>query len=199
MRYFSRMAKSNLSTTVAVLRAVTGTTAAEFATTIGKSADTVKSVESGRLALSDSLAAAIADETGVSVRWLLAGDAAVPPVDFKGEPYTLKTFAQVREARSRGAAANERDERFALDEITLSLNELLCTFHSARDRGELSLAALQLHRFVSGLAREFGESDARSSRKLCNSIIESLTTQIQGVATRKVPGTKYRLGKKSKG
>jgi DNA-binding XRE family transcriptional regulator len=200
MRYYSRMAKSHLSTTLAVLRAVTGATAAEFAATIGKSPDTVKSVESGRLALSDSLAATIANETGVCPRWLLAGDPVTQPVDRDGELFTLKTFARRREERRRGEAEG-RAESFAAADVILSLQEMLCAFHSAAGRGDLSLASLRLHRFAESLKTEFGVSDFRGSKcaRWCGDMAGKLAEQVQKSSARSGPAyvLKRSAGRKS--
>jgi transcriptional regulator with XRE-family HTH domain len=81
---------------VAVLRLATGLSAEEFGQLIGKSLSTVKSLESGKLALSELTAAIIANKTDIAMRWLLAEDASAPMVDTKGNPWTVESYERAR-------------------------------------------------------------------------------------------------------
>ncbi|MEK7950525.1 helix-turn-helix transcriptional regulator [Luteolibacter soli] len=64
-------------------------TQSDFARLIGRTAATIKSIESGRLALSDDLAKRISQVTGVSLPWLLKGDSSQPIRARDGKPYAL--------------------------------------------------------------------------------------------------------------
>jgi hypothetical protein len=90
------VAKSQQKTTVAVLRQIIGFDAESFARFIGRSVSTVKSVESGRLALSRELAKSISRRTGIAIAWLCAGDPTA-------EPYSNSTNA-IPETESSGEA-----------------------------------------------------------------------------------------------
>ncbi|RYD74875.1 MAG: XRE family transcriptional regulator, partial [Verrucomicrobiaceae bacterium] len=59
----------------------------EMAALIGCSRATIQAVELGQLSLSDSLAETISRKTGVSARWLLAGDPNAPIIDITGSEY----------------------------------------------------------------------------------------------------------------
>src|SRR5262245_36752431 len=79
MLYTRNMAKPKSKTTVSVLRSTIGISAKKLADLIGRSIHTVKSLESGRLALSEDLAMKISHETGVDTRWLLGGNPQTRP------------------------------------------------------------------------------------------------------------------------
>lgn len=56
------------------------------------SIDTIKSIESGRMKLSESMAERMFHEFGISKAWLLAGDVSAPPIAQNREPYTEEHF-----------------------------------------------------------------------------------------------------------
>jgi len=66
---------------VAWIREAIGLTQSEFAHLIGASRDTIQSIELVRLTLSERFAYKIAEETGISPRWLLANKLGNPPPD----------------------------------------------------------------------------------------------------------------------
>ena len=73
---------------------------AEF---LGCSVDTIQSIETGRLKLSDELAGRISLETGVSLKWLLDDDVS-GPCDFgSGEALYRANFCR----KAGGASAAE--------------------------------------------------------------------------------------------
>lgn len=86
------MAKSQARTKVTVLRATIGLTVKEFAQLLGRSVHTVNSLESGRLQLSDGLAAKVREKTGVALSWLLDETQTGPPVSFSGELLMRKEY-----------------------------------------------------------------------------------------------------------
>jgi transcriptional regulator with XRE-family HTH domain len=79
---------------VTQLRKVMEVSARDFAALMGCSIDTVKSLESGRLALSQKLAKTINYRTGVSLSWLLGDSSAGPPVDDDGKEMTMVSIGQ---------------------------------------------------------------------------------------------------------
>ena len=81
---------------MAVLRLKTGLSAEEFGQLIGKSLSTVKSIESGKLALSMRTAVTIAQKTGISLKWLLDGDVDASMIDADHKPWTVDTYERAR-------------------------------------------------------------------------------------------------------
>jgi transcriptional regulator with XRE-family HTH domain len=64
---------------LAILRITIGLTQKEMADLVDRAARTIQSVELGKLPLSEDLAMAVAQATGVDAGWLLEGDADTPP------------------------------------------------------------------------------------------------------------------------
>jgi transcriptional regulator with XRE-family HTH domain len=95
--------KSTVSTVVSVVRLGTELPAPEFAELIGKPYATLKSLESGRLELSEKTALAISKATGVSLEWLLRGDPKTSPVTDKGMPWTRESFDHVQALKLKEA------------------------------------------------------------------------------------------------
>jgi hypothetical protein len=90
------MAKSELRTKVAILRAAIGISMKDFAALTGRSFFTWKALEAGRLPLSEKLAATISKETGVAMSWLLDEAQTGPPIGGSGEPLTREGFERHR-------------------------------------------------------------------------------------------------------
>jgi hypothetical protein len=90
-----QLMKSTRSTTVAIVRQEIGTPAVDFGKMIGKSLGTVKSLEAGRLKLSEKTAKVISEKTGVSMGWLLTYDVTTRPVDQFGNPWNKETFENI--------------------------------------------------------------------------------------------------------
>ena len=90
------MAKSQFRTTAAVLRSILNKSAEAMAEFVDCSISTIKSVESGRLKLSPSLAERMYHETGISKQWLLAGDPLAPPISWRDDPYTFQAFVRAQ-------------------------------------------------------------------------------------------------------
>jgi transcriptional regulator with XRE-family HTH domain len=73
------MRRSPLSHPLAVLRTTIGLTQKEMADLVDRAARTIQSVELNKLPLSEDLAMAIAQATGVDAGWLLEGNPDTPP------------------------------------------------------------------------------------------------------------------------
>jgi transcriptional regulator with XRE-family HTH domain len=73
------MRRSPLSHPLAVLRTTIGLTQKEMADLVDRAARTIQSVELNHLPLSEDLAMAIAQATGVDAGWLLEGNPDTPP------------------------------------------------------------------------------------------------------------------------
>jgi transcriptional regulator with XRE-family HTH domain len=86
------VAKSQTKTKIAQLRKVLGISVGEFARFVGKSVDTMRSLESGRLALSAGLANTINEMMGVRLSWLMDNEVTGPPIGENGQELTAETM-----------------------------------------------------------------------------------------------------------
>jgi transcriptional regulator with XRE-family HTH domain len=156
------VAKPKLKTTVSVLRTTIGMSAKKFAGLIGRSIHTVKSVESGRLALSEDLAMKISHETGVDTRWLLGGNPQTPPfpgdIAQDGKDYAKEVFERVRAAREDKKSPFPEGEHTREEQLMCLLFRFTFFYSSARANGEEVMALYRLHDFEGDLAEQFGLS-----------------------------------------
>jgi transcriptional regulator with XRE-family HTH domain len=144
------MAKSELRTKVAILRAAIGISAKEFAQLTGRSFHTQKALESGRLPLSESLAAKISKETGVALNWLLEESAKGPPINTDGTEMTPETF----ETR----AAERAGEGIARDFLVDRFEDIL---KRAETHPNFDLCVWRVMRFLSQMESEFASPEER--------------------------------------
>jgi transcriptional regulator with XRE-family HTH domain len=143
--------RSAQRTTTAVLRLATGLSAEEFAQLIGKSLPTVRSLESGKLALSESTAGAITKKTGIHLGWLLNADPSAPLIDIEGKPWTIGTY--------------ERRRAGEMVEYVLKNNQLMVNNLSGRitnflydqiyDPYQFGIVVNRLESFLDKLEKEF--------------------------------------------
>ena len=147
------MAKSQQKTKVAQLRAAIDVSAEEFAKMVGKTAHTIGSLESGRLKLSEGLAARINIETSVDMGWLLDPSVGGPPVDEDGLAITKEHFERYR------ALFLMRDVEFTpevMAERAIYQGELLrYMLQAIHDPQHYSLANYLVARFLRELRRRF--------------------------------------------
>jgi transcriptional regulator with XRE-family HTH domain len=91
------MPKFQPNTCVRQLREKLAWTQDKLATAIGSTQPTIQSIETGRLRLSEAFAFAMERATGISHRWLLENDPAVPPVTPTGKPWTPEYLSLAEE------------------------------------------------------------------------------------------------------
>lgn len=156
------MRTSKRKTTAAVLRATIGIKDEEFAGILKCSKETIHSVESGRLKLSDSLAMRMAHETGVEMSWLLAGDPKVPPYDHGGRDFTPATFDRVR-SKLDITPFTRALIQLAAQEFSEAITSILDAAHA---KGHAELAAYKIGRIINELVREFGGEGAKTINEL---------------------------------
>ncbi len=82
--------KLKLKSTMAVLRSILGAERILHRTQRSKS--WLLHVGCGRIPLARNTAILVSHTTGVSLKWLLAGDISTPPTDREGNPYTLEAY-----------------------------------------------------------------------------------------------------------
>ena len=163
MPYTRDMAKPKSKTTVSVLRSIIGISAEKFAELIGRSIHTVKSLESGRLGLSEELAIKISVETGVSANWLLAGDPQAQPL-IDSPPFgpnlgifTKETF----EARRADRMQNREGGIIVLHVPWFESAKLNAISEAAEKSGSGRLAHYRISKFLGELEKEFGITKER--------------------------------------
>jgi transcriptional regulator with XRE-family HTH domain len=93
----SRGRTSLKKTPLAVLRDLIGEHVSDFARMIGVSVNYLWKLESAQKPLGEELALRIQKETAIAAAWLL-GDAARPPLDDMGDPYSHTTYQRRRAA-----------------------------------------------------------------------------------------------------
>jgi transcriptional regulator with XRE-family HTH domain len=158
------MRTSSLKTTTAVLRATINERAksngskpgfdqAEFAALLGYSLSMIKAVESGAMPLSEALAQRIVHETGVPMKWLLAGDLSALPMGRDGRPYSAKHFDAHQSRKQR--ADKLPPVRFAVDFVNFAgrLHDILTAANRA---GGYAMPAYKVGRFLDGMERDGG-------------------------------------------
>jgi transcriptional regulator with XRE-family HTH domain len=154
---------SRKKTPVAVLRLMLGLTVEQFAGLIGKSTSAVTSLETRRLALSEETAFRISRETGVSVVWLLNGNAKQKPyVSHENgsiEPYTRETFERIQ-AQKLGSKDGARSKSGgSLDRAIMIITDWLSVYFHAGKRGEADLAEYLMRQFLADLVERLGKDD----------------------------------------
>ena len=192
MPYTPDMAKPKSKTTVSVLRSRIGISAKKFAGLIGRSIHTVKSLESGRLALSEDLAMKISVETGVDAGWLLhASPAGAPFPDLiaqdylsakPSEDYSKEVFDRVRAAREAKQPTIPEGEHTREEQVVCILFRLAFFYSSARANGEEVMAVYRLSNFEADIAEEFGLSIDDSAFELASKAgrcLQKLTTRLK--------------------
>jgi hypothetical protein len=197
------MALPQHKTRLSILRSILGPGAgneARFAEKIGRSASWLKKASCGQIPLTKDAAVRIAYETGISARWLMAGNTKNPPVDTKGngdgldwdglpwfpdtgdspldhegKPYTLETYVNYR--------ANDREKRdwedviCARNEVVGCFFELLRVLGSANLKNRGGLFAYHLGNFTDEMADKFGKANIGNNKKAAQ-IVETVADLI---------------------
>lgn len=152
------MATSQQKSKVAQTRLITGETAEAFADIIGKSLSTLRSLESGRLNLSEDTAKEIASKTGVSFLWLKGDKATVPHCGGylkAGElltPFTRETYIK-HSAKKRSRLAASEPCRLS---ICIALSGITGTLASAYEKEAGDVALYYLEKFAEDMRKQFG-------------------------------------------
>ena len=149
-----------------MLRLTLGLSVKEFAALIGKSISAVTSLETGRLVLSEETAFKIAEETGVSIDWLLEGNAKQKPYvrtspDRSKEPYKKEYFENVQSWRKH---RDRSPNSYAKPQVRLwpalaAIGDWLSVYHKAVETGEADLVRYLMRKFLDSLVERFGKND----------------------------------------
>ena len=149
------MATSQQKSKVAQTRIITGETAEAFADIIGKSLSTLRSLETGRLKLSEKTALEISSATGVSFGWLLSGKN-TPPVcgSLRQElPYTKESFVH-HTAKKRRPRLKEFNPELKLW-LHFAFRDIFMAVYGAAENGNGDIALYYLEKFAADLGKQF--------------------------------------------
>lgn len=151
----TNMATSQLKSKIARLRLITGETAESFADIIGKSMSTLRSLETGRLKLSEKTASEISRATGVSLRWLLA-DKSTPPTcedSHPAKPFTKETYVH-HIAKKRRPVFKDLSPELGLM-LNFAIRDILTAVYGAAEKGNGDIALYYLEKFAEDLGKQF--------------------------------------------
>jgi transcriptional regulator with XRE-family HTH domain len=156
-------AQSQRKTTVAILRQILGLSVEEFACLVGKSVSSVKSLETGRLKLSEETAFTIAKETGVEMVWLLKGRPKDKPYVFDEstgeERFYTKEDYEIVQARKLQKAPHKFDpDRLILNGLGSVLG-WLPIYAKAQQDGKGYLANYLMNQCLQELAERLGQDE----------------------------------------
>jgi hypothetical protein len=191
------MALPQHKTCLSILRSILGPGAgneARFAEKIGRSASWLKKASCGQIVLTNDAAVRIAYETGISARWLLAGDTAKPPADKDGKPYTLETYASHRELMRDGF--DGEDASVSSDEMVGTIAQLLTLYGKAKANNRGGLFTYHLMDFADRLADDFGSLEVQDMDRVFKSG-ERIAEDVLRLMSEKYTFTNYTPGKKT--
>jgi transcriptional regulator with XRE-family HTH domain len=153
------MATSQQKSKVARIRLIAGETAEAFADIIGKSISTLRSLESGRLKLSEQTASEISGATGVSFTWLMSGENSDPicsgrkPVPLFTTDKYIAHRAKKRSPASRwGLGVHGKLDAFFLADPVQQIISSICR---AEEEGNGDIALYHLEKFAADLSKLF--------------------------------------------
>lgn len=170
------MALSQKTTPVAILRGILGPIHGQekrFAKLVGKSVSWVKKVSAGIMPLSEDTARVLEFETGISLAWLMDGNARKLPLNFKGTPYTSIDFEAHRAALDAG---NFR--RICISTPVKILPTIVAIGSAAGKNGKASLFHWRLTNLLNECREEFGfdkVAEDRTEEAIYNSNLPSIT------------------------
>jgi hypothetical protein len=120
------MRTSSRKTTAAVLRdLLRPIKVPEWAEMLNCSPHSIHDIESGRLKLSPAMALKMSYETGISVRWLMDGDPAAPPVSADGQDYTKRIYDEVQAEKESFAHVKENTVKADIIEFSRKIGNIL--------------------------------------------------------------------------
>jgi transcriptional regulator with XRE-family HTH domain len=167
--------RSELRTKVAVLRSVMDCSVEEFANLVKKSPYSIKSLESGRLKLSDELAAKISELTNVSLAWLLDDELTGQPVDIAGKPLTRDELQSYVVAAMYKKMPRKRAYAVAYAGFLEGLIE------DAAETPHFNLALYRVGKFLTEFQREFFPDRSHEfSVKLLSTLEEAYKKPAEG-------------------
>jgi hypothetical protein len=146
---------SKLKTTAAIVRNIIGfKTAGEMAGWLAVSEDTVRSVETGRIPLSEKMIRQYA-KLGVSPRWLTNGDVEAPAITPDGEPYTKEVFERATAENAWVFESHSNEIAWAVQTIAVMTFELLSQV-KAKSPEEIPATVKRLHLDLINAAEKWG-------------------------------------------
>ena len=145
---------SRTKTTIAKLRDFLEITVFEMAEILGRSKDTVQSLESGRMKLLEEHAQKLFHETGISPAWLLNGNPNKTLVLANGLPYEKGHYERAQ-AQKR-YFDNVPAFQLSMDAIRF-YGQLRATLDNANRKDNYYMAAYKLDKALESLRLEYGQ------------------------------------------
>lgn len=140
----------------------------EFAQIIGCPRPTLQSIEHGRVALIEEIAERVAEQTGVSVGWLLQNDLTAPIVSRWGTAYGLEHYLLAQLSVAPGshelpAHYNGADAAFE-EEILMAVARLKQVYDNlTTQRNKQEIVSVRLRKFLKSLEEDFGPNSLVTS------------------------------------
>ena len=161
------MATSQQKSKVAQTRLITDETAEAFAEIIGKSISTLRSLESGRLKLSEKTASDISSATGVSFSWLMSEKNTDPFIGGvkPAKPFTKETYEHHSSKKRRRLFSNDIPNLM----LRFPIRDIVSAVCSAVEKGNGDIALYYLEKFAEDLAKQF--PPAQDRRKAARELI----------------------------
>jgi transcriptional regulator with XRE-family HTH domain len=183
--------KSTRSTTVAIVRQEIGLSAVDFGKLIRKGLGTVKSLESGRLKLSEKTALEISKATGVSLSWLLANDPKAPITDHLGRKWDRLVFEskdgeRIRRDFSAFTKGGSVAMKHLKDKMQNGMINILCLrmrsiLESQKgDNDKLPILYAKVDRFLYDLERAYGHTPDDLTLK-AQALVETLSETVEAL------------------
>jgi transcriptional regulator with XRE-family HTH domain len=157
------MRPSPLRHPLAVLRQIIGLGQKQLAEHVGKSTPTIQAIELGKLKLSETLAARIEEETGVSAGWLLNGDVDRPIEHRSGAAYHKDDYELARAMRSPlPKQVDKRPLRYSFAAGRYYGESLAEIFAAAMccDPPMANVVDFRVKQFIDEMTQKFGEAPA---------------------------------------
>jgi transcriptional regulator with XRE-family HTH domain len=156
--------RSLKKTPVAVLRNMLELSIDEFGKLVGIAPSSVKSLENGRLALSEKTAFRIKDETGVSVAWLLNGNSKQKPYverlpDGSSTLYTKERFERIQATKLEPNDESQEKLELRYDRAIAIITDWLSAYFHADEKGEADLAEYLMRKALEEIVDRFGKDD----------------------------------------
>jgi transcriptional regulator with XRE-family HTH domain len=137
---------------LASLRNVIGLSQKKFGELCGVTRDTILSIETRRLKLSEKLAVRISEETGASTSWLLENDLSQEPIDPYKVPITKSTFEH---CQSESIDNSVERNRYML---AIAFTSIATAQAKAMEQGQARFFFYKLNRYLALLEDEFSDT-----------------------------------------
>jgi transcriptional regulator with XRE-family HTH domain len=171
-----QMATSQQKSKVAQIRLITGETAEAFADIIGKSISTLRSLETGRLKLSEGTARQISEATGVNLAWLLDNKKRTPICcrEHSSKPFSKESYIHhIAKKRCKGFINFSPELKLMLG---FAIRGIHMAVYGAAEKGNGDIGLYYVEKFAAELCNQFPPpTDTRDAARQLIFLGERLT------------------------